>query len=90
MRQTDPPRDQGTLDPSRRRLTLRETECVRLLASGLTVTAIAQRLAIRSQVVSSYLRRARWRLGITSRQDLIAWVVARASPDAQRERLRRV
>lgn len=53
-------------------LSPRELEVVRLLAAGLTATAIAERLVISRKTVSSHLQRVMAKLGVHTRAQLVA------------------
>jgi DNA-binding CsgD family transcriptional regulator len=77
-------------DPSRRRLTPREREVALLVAEGLKTFAIARRLGLAPATVVTYVKHVQWRLELSSRAEIVAWVQARTTlgdPDA---RLRRV
>jgi DNA-binding CsgD family transcriptional regulator len=81
IRKTDPPRDLlGEPNSSASRLTAREREVALLVADGKDNAEIARHLGISASRVSDLTRRARWRLYLVTRDDLAAWVRARAVP----------
>ena len=80
-RAPDPPRGSGEPDPTRRRLTAREREIALLIAEGLKDVVIARRLGCSAATVRTHIRRMQFRLGLTTRAALIAWVAARYTPD---------
>ena len=88
-RSTDPPRAPWTPDPAAKRLTPREHEIALLVAEGLDDGTIARRLGITKPTVQIRILHARWRLGLDSRAELVAWVAARLDPTAPEPRLRR-
>jgi DNA-binding NarL/FixJ family response regulator len=59
----------------RRLLAKREEEVVNLVAEGLTNRDIAQKLGISEHTVSNYLFRVYEKLGISSRVELVLYVV---------------
>ncbi|HEX2142785.1 MAG TPA: helix-turn-helix transcriptional regulator [Candidatus Limnocylindria bacterium] len=82
-------RPTGPADRSIRRLTPSERGLALLVADGLDDRAIARRVGISANAVRTWVRRIRWRLGLETRADLVAWVRARRAPDAPEGRLRR-
>jgi DNA-binding NarL/FixJ family response regulator len=60
-------------------LTARERQVALLVADGLKNASIAGRLALSLATVGTYVQRIQARLGLSSRQQIAAWVVARAS-----------
>jgi DNA-binding CsgD family transcriptional regulator len=59
-----------------RALTRRQAEIAALLAQDLTNETIARRLAISPSTVSTHIQQLRWRLGLTSRNQIAASVIA--------------
>ena len=59
-------------------LSARELEVARLVAAGLTNAQIAARLGIRVGTVKDHVHRILERLGVSSRQNVVALVVAEA------------
>jgi len=59
----------------RRLLAKREEEVVNLVAEGLTNRDIAQKLGISEHTVSNYLFRVYEKLGISSRVELVLYVL---------------
>src|SRR5687767_5800804 len=60
-------------------LTARERQIALLIADGLKNASIASRLALSPATVATYVRRIQARLGLSSRQQITAWVVTRAN-----------
>ncbi len=52
-------------------LSLREFECLRLTARGYTMVEIAERLELSNRTVESYLNRAKLKLGVDKKSELI-------------------
>jgi len=77
-------------DPSVKRLTPREREIALLVADGLKDAAIAERLGLSLSTVGTYVLRVQRRLGLDSREEIAAWVMARRSPDHPEASLRRI
>ena len=80
-RSSDLPRDLGATDPTRRGLTPREQEIALLISAGLKVVVIARRLGLSVSTVRTHVRSMQFRLGLTSRAALVAWVAERYTPD---------
>ena len=77
-------------DPSVKRLTPREHDVARLAAAGLKDIVIAHRLGLSQATVRNYIQRVARRLDVTSRDEVITWVVTRCSPGNPHGRLRRI
>lgn len=58
------------------KLTAREVDCLRLVASGLPDASVAEKLGISQISVHEYLQRARLRLGAKTRAETIAIVIS--------------
>ena len=58
------------------KLTAREIDCLRLVASGLPEAAVAEKLGVSQIGVHEYLQRARMRLGAKTRAETIALVIS--------------
>jgi len=72
--------------PALAALSSRELEVAQLIAAGMTNAEIAERLGIRTATVKDHVHRILERLGVRSRQHVVALVVAdlgRASRDAR-------
>lgn len=69
----NPPRQNGDAGT---RLTLRQLECLRLAAKGLTSTQIATTLGISARTVNQYFAEACVRLGVRNRIQAVAKAVA--------------
>ena len=63
------------------RLTPRELSVSRLVVAGLTNQAIAAELGIAARTVDTHVENVRAKLGVRSRAQIAAWVVANAPPD---------
>ena len=63
-------------------LTPREHEVVCLVADGLGNRAIAERLYISERTVESHIAHVRRKLAVTSRTQLVRWVLDHRSPEA--------
>lgn len=87
----DPARPRVPLapDPTVRRLSPREREIALLLADGLGIPSIAQRLGLSTSTVSGYLRRIQLRLDLDRREEIVSWVKLRRSADPEDPRLHR-
>jgi DNA-binding NarL/FixJ family response regulator len=83
------PRDLWALNHTRRRLTPHEQEIALLIGAGLKDIVIARRLGLSSSTVRTHLCSMRFRLGLSSRAALVAWVAARYTPDHPEAGLRR-
>ena len=57
-------------------LSKREMEIVRLAASGLSNSAVGQRLSLSESTVKNYLVRVYERLGISTRIELILYILS--------------
>jgi DNA-binding NarL/FixJ family response regulator len=75
--------------PAIRRLSERERQVALLIAQGLKDVAIARRLELSPSTVATYIKHIRWRLNLSSRDEIAAWVKARRNPDDPEARLRR-
>jgi len=67
--------------PTRPRLSARELEIAQLIGAGLKDVVIAGRFSCSVSTVRSHIRTIRFRLGLTSRSALVAWIAARTAPD---------
>jgi DNA-binding CsgD family transcriptional regulator len=81
VRAPDPSREPWAPDPTRRRLSEREREIALLVGAGLKDAVIARRLGLSISTVRTHVRSMQFRLGLISREALVAWVAARYTPD---------
>jgi DNA-binding CsgD family transcriptional regulator len=58
-------------------LSAREAEIVALAVQGLGNEEIARRLVISTNTLKSHLRRAYRKIGVTTREQAVAWVTGR-------------
>jgi DNA-binding CsgD family transcriptional regulator len=88
----DPSRPHASLapDPSVRRLTPREREIAQLVAGSVKDILIARRLGLSLSTVRTYVLRVQRRLGLGSREEIAAWVMARRTPGYPEAGLRRI
>ncbi|MEM6326779.1 MAG: response regulator transcription factor [Bacteroidota bacterium] len=56
-------------------LSSRETQAARLVAQGLTTREIAAEMAVQPSSVTTFIRRARMKLGLESRMELVLYVL---------------
>jgi len=78
-------------DPSVKRLTPREREIALLVAEGLKDILISRRLSLSLSTVRTYVLRVQRRLGLGSREEIVAWVTVRRSlahPETGLQRMR--
>ena len=80
VRSTDLPRAPTQPGPTRRRLSEQEHEIALLIGAGLKDFVIARRLGLSASTVRTHVRSMRFRLGLTSRAVLVAWVAAHFGP----------
>lgn len=64
-------------------LTAREREVVRLIASGLTNRAIAERLILGEHTIETHVSHILGKLACTSRAQIAAWAVAQGLAERQ-------
>jgi DNA-binding NarL/FixJ family response regulator len=67
----------GAGTPAAVALSEREAEVARLLAQGLTMKEIAERLSLSPRTLETYRARAMDKLGLTTRADLVRYAIRR-------------
>lgn len=75
------------LDPSLGRLTSGEREVAEFVADGLRNPEISDRLDLAPATVDTYIGNVKGRLGLTTRAEIAAWVLARRMPGSRDGRL---
>jgi DNA-binding CsgD family transcriptional regulator/tetratricopeptide (TPR) repeat protein len=78
-------RGRGTGGEAWRPLTVREFEVARLVATGLTNGAIAERLEIAPKTVSAHIEHILAKLGVTRRAEIAAWAAHVSGTDPRAE-----
>ena len=68
---------EGSTDPDLDRLTVREREVLRLIASGYTYQEIGSRLSISGRTVESHAAAVLRKLQLSNRRELSRWAMAR-------------
>ena len=68
---TIPTSEAGTENVNREILTKRQNQCLQLIATGLTVAAVAHDLECSERMVRTHLRKARQRLGAHSTAEAV-------------------
>jgi DNA-binding CsgD family transcriptional regulator len=61
--------------PDQDSLTVRETETLELIASGLSNTEIAETTSLSINSIKSFIRSAYRKIGVEKRSDAIAWAI---------------